>query len=461
MSSKKQQPRNLLKPWRIYLLSALSGGFVSVRSEVVSGAGCGFRPARIFSDNMVLQRDVSVPVWGWSQVDQIISVHFDGQMVETEARAGERWQVRLAPMSAQDEPRQMIIRGTKSEAGVILSNVVVGDVWLCMGQSNMEMIMGFESEENYRGILHVGEELKDTRYPNLRLLNVPKSGANYPVPDIPVQWHPSTPETAEYFSAVAYTFGRELFRRTGVPVGLIHVSMGGADIQRFTPRELQVRLPEYYHGPLADFARQWARIETAAAGAGTSAREVIREWERSIIDVCTDAEAQPPSLEWVRRNYTLPEPAVPLGQGPGSIYYGMIAPLLPYGIAGVVWFQGESNLADGEGYGVKLTAWVGFLRDMWRRDNLPFLAVEIPPYDFHKTDWPMKNAPMDQRDKLNRGIRAVLQLPNTATVNTEDLANEPDNLHPRNKAPIGKRLAALAEATSAATEHIHQPTPRK
>jgi sialate O-acetylesterase len=383
----------------------LAGFLVASSSQ----GAADFRPARVFSDNLVLQRDVPVPVWGWSAVDQTITVRFHGQEVATPARAGARWQVDLQPMSAVSEPQALRLSGSADGHEVMLTNVVVGDVWLCMGQSNMEMIMGFESDTNYRGILDYDQELRDTDYSNLRLLNVPKTGADFPVPDVAVQWEVSEPGTAEFFSAVAYTFGRAMNRDTGIPVGLINVSMGGAPIERFMPKEA-----------------------------------LLEDWEREMIAFCAESPAQSSSLEWIRRDYKPPVPVVNSISRNGSMYYGMIAPIQPYGLKGFVWYQGESNLADGEAYGAKLCTWIAFLREQWGRGDLPFLAVELAPYNYPASDWPMKDAPVDQRDKVNRAIQTILQLPRTSTINTDDLNDDLDNIHPRNKRPIGERLAEQA-----------------
>lgn len=371
--------------------------------------GAGFRPARVFSDNMVLQRDVAVPIWGWSDADETITVEFNGQRAETAAKAGARWEVRLEAMPALAEPQQLTIRGSVSGREVVRSNVVVGDVWLCMGQSNMEMIMGFESAKNYRGILDYEQELKDTDYPNLRLLNVPKAGAVVAAPDIAVQWEVSQAASAEFFSAVAYVFGRKLNRETGVPIGLINVSMGGAPIERFMPAEV-----------MAD------------------------EWAGEVLAICAGAPAQPPSLEWMLRNYRPPAPPVKANGSQGSMYYGMISPIMPYGLKGFVWYQGESNIAEAEGYGKKLSRWIEFLRGAWGQGDLAFLAVELVPFNYHMHDALVKGATPGQRDRFNLGLREILRLPNTATVNTDDLTDDLDNIHPRNKRPVGERLAEKA-----------------
>ncbi len=435
-----------MKRFRTYLALLAATLFPGAAEAGAELSNAGFRPARVFSDNMVLQRDVPVPVWGWSDVDQTIEVEFNGRRAMVEARAGERWELRLAPMPALAEPALFRIRGSAGAREVVLANVVVGDVWLCMGQSNMEMIMGFESETNYRGILDHERELQDTEYPNLRLLNVPKSGAPAPAPDTAVQWVVSDARSAEFFSAVAYTFGRKLNRDTGVPIGLLHISMGGAPIERFMPVEALERLPDLHAAPLARAGQLRKKDEAAAARSGTTLGEVLADWERAVVAFCADAPAQEPSLEWVYRNYRMPAPSLPLGGGPGPMFHGMLAPIHPYALKGFVWYQGESNVSDGERYGEKLCSWIQFLRDTWRMGDLPFLAVELAPFHYHLHDWPMKGAAPDQRERLNRGIRTILRLPHTATVNTDDLTGDLDDIHPRDKRPVGERLAEKAMA---------------
>jgi len=400
------------------------------------------RPARILSDSMVLQRGIAVPVWGFTDTDQQVTVAFAGQSVTVAARADQRWQLELKPLAASGEPQVMTVSGSVDKAAIALTNVVVGDVWLCMGQSNMEMDMGTRSA--YGGILNAEEELKDTQYPNLRLLNVPKSQSHYAVPDIAVQWEVSNPKTAEFFSAVAYTFGRELVKQTDVPIGLINVCMGGAPVRRFTPREAMKPYPEVFKRTLDKLAHDRPGYLKRLEEKGLTEEALKAEWQREVVEFCADAEAQPPSIEWIKRNYRYPAIKEPGFWSPGGMWYGMIAPLAPYGLKGSIWYQGESDLARGEDYCKVLNPFVIHLRKSWGQGDFPFYAVELVPFNYHESAWPMKNAPPDQREKLNRGMRKISLLPNTGTVNTDDLTGSLKNIHPRNKAPIGKRLARLA-----------------
>jgi sialate O-acetylesterase len=422
----------------LYLLTAIC--LLAVKAHAA------LRPARIFSDDMVLQRGMAVPVWGFTDTDQRVTVTFAGQSVSVDATRDQRWQVRLQPMPVNVEPQSVTISGSVDTTAVELSNVVVGDVWLCLGQSNMEMNIGtdYVGEGGYGGVLNAEAELKDTDYPNLRLLNVPKSQAHYAVPDIAVRWEVSRPVTAEFFSAVAYFFGRELTKQAGVPIGVINVCMGGAPARRFTPREAMRPYPEVFKGELARLDRDRPGYLKRLEEKGTTEEQLKTAWEQEVIAFCATAQAQPPSIEWLRRNYRYPAIKERGFWSPGGMWYGMIAPLMPYGLKGSIWYQGESDLSRGEDYFKVLNPFIVYLRQSWGQGDFPFYAVELPPFNYHESSWPMRNAPLDQRDKLNRGMRKIALLPNTGTVNTDDLTGEEKSIHPRNKAPIGKRLARLA-----------------
>lgn len=397
------------------------------------------RPLRIphvFGDNMVLQREQKIPVWGLATPGAEITVKFGDDFALTKVEADGSWKLGLPPFEASNKGRIFSVESDLQEK-IEFKDVLVGDVWVCSGQSNMEMPTGKQDENTYRGIIDYEKELQDSDYPEIRLLNVPRMGAAFPSPDVPVKWEKCHKTTAYWFSAVAFTFGRELNKRQNIPVGLINASLGGAYILRFMPRDGFDLAPEY-------FAKQIKQLEDADKKYAAAKHPSLEEWKQMVLDYSSTTPPQLPSKAWTGRDYKYPDSGhACTGWGsPSALFNGMINPLIPYAIKGVIWYQGESDLAQGEKYKDAIKALVTSWRKHWGQGDFPFYAVEIAPYDYTKSNWPMKNAPADQRDKLVKGQRGILELENTGIVQTDDVG-EMDNIHPRNKAPIGKRLADL------------------
>jgi len=185
------------------------------------------KPAGIFGDNMVLQRDIDVPVWGWGDVGEEVIVEFAGQKVSAKADADGKWMARLSPMSASAEGREMITRGPKNT--VTFKNIVVGEVWICSGQSNMDWTVG--------GCLNASQEIAEANYPQIRQIAVARSPNVNLSKDTSGQWVICSPNSVGGFTAVGYFFGRDLFKALGVPVGLINSSWGGTHAETWTPQD--------------------------------------------------------------------------------------------------------------------------------------------------------------------------------------------------------------------------------
>ena len=394
------------------------------------------RLPHIFSSNMVLQSGIPLPVWGWGQPGDSITVEFDGQRKMAVVGEGGTWKVLLDPMPASSNPRNFQVAGSKSQ--VSFANVLVGDVWICSGQSNMEMPVGKKDDKIYRGMVDYEQELEHARLPNIRLLNVPRMGSGLPAPDVPVNWVECSPETAYWFSAVAFTFGRAYHEQADVPVGVINASLGGAAIHRFMPRDGFMKAEDY-------FKKELELLKKADEAYASSDPVTTAEWNDQVLAYTAFTPAQTASVAWVERDLKYPDSGHSLSgcKDPAALFNGMIHPLIPYGIKGVIWYQGESDLAKGEAYGDAVKVLASTWRAHWGQGAFPFYSVEIAPYDYPNSDWPMKDAPADQMEKLIRGQRRILELENTGIVKIDDLG-ELDNIHPRNKVPIGKRLAELA-----------------
>ncbi len=383
---------------------------------------CGSSPAfalltpHIFGDHMVLQSGMPVPVWGWAEPGEQITVRFAGQ--EKHATAGAatpalttrpvspfaglgRWQVELDPLQISATPAELTIAGKES---VTFKDVLVGEVWLCSGQSNMQKPVG-----TWRGqpvtTIDAEHELAEANYPLIRLLNEEISNTEKPSPDIETTTRPKadypwkgwvvcTPASLDEikFSAVGYFFARKLFGELNVPIGMMEATAGGTHIEGWMPASGFDNDPA-----LADFA----------------------------------TAAKTPKVKFH-------------GTTISTLYNGMIHPLVPCAIRGVLWYQGESNLLEKDGaiYANKQKALIESWRAAWGRD-LPFYFVQLPPLQYSSragfADLP------DAEPAFREAQAEALQLPNTGMVVTTDVGDL-KNMHPPHKKEVGERLALWALA---------------
>ncbi len=337
----------------------------------------------VFSNHMVLQQNSEVAVWGWAAPAEIIKMvgswaPDDTVVVKTDNTS--RWQSRIKTMAADGKAHTLTVLGSNNR--VVLSDVLLGEVWLCSGQSNMEM-----KPNQYGGIMDAKEEIAAANHSNIRFLDVPKIGADFPQEDIKSNWTVCTPQTMSSTSAAAYFFGRELHQQLDVPVGLIVSAWGG------TPAEV------------------WVREELIEGDS------ILNTWKYD------------DHYDWWPGD-------------PGTAYNGMIAPLIPYGIAGAIWYQGESNRKYPHHYARLMKT----LIESWRArfgHEFPFYFVQITPFNYGNDgeSWIVR-----EQQELTTKI-----VPRTGMVVVPDLVDDLSNIHPANKQDVGKRLANLALAE---TYHI-------
>jgi sialate O-acetylesterase len=368
------------------------------------------KPNSLFADGMVLQRGVSVPVWGTANDGEKVTVEFQGQKVATTAKDG-RWLVRLKRLKVGG-PFAMSITG---ENNIVLTNVLVGEVWLCSGQSNM----GFQLSR----AANAAEAIAAAADPQLRLFTVPRSAVDTPQTDAPGAWKESTPETAATFSAVAYFFGRDLRRALNVPVGLINSSVGGTPAEAWTSREALAADPDLK--PIAERYAEAARNYNPAAAA--ERQRQANEEHKKLAAKARAEHRQPPPVPRVQ-----PDPRRAPGR-PSCLYNGMIAPLQPFAIAGAIWYQGEANAQRAAEYRKLFPAMIANWRQAWGEGNFPFLFVQIAPH--------VKMTPEIREAQL----LSWQKVPRTAMAVTTDVGNETD-IHPTQKEPVGGRLALGARA---------------
>ncbi len=375
-----------------------------------------------FTDNMVLQRDIAVPVWGWADPGETVTVAFGDQSAAATADGKGKWIAKLAAMPASGEGRVLKVSSPGS-APLSLANVVVGEVWICSGQSNMEWSMDRSMNSK--------EEIAAANYPLIRHAKIGHVTADLPQDNVDSQWQVCSPATAGGFTAVGYFFARKLHNELQVPIGLIGSNWGGTRVEPWTPPEGFRSVPE-----LADIARHVDATLPQTVGGQAAYMEYL-----------TAVETWLPTAKSEVNHGRSPSPCpVPprIGtshQDPTRIYNAMIHPLIPYAIRGAIWYQGESNGGEGVSYFHKKQALIGGWRTLWNQGDFPFYLVQLANFQ-QPNDTP---AGGDGWAKLREAQRQCLTLPNVGMAVITDIGEERD-IHPRNKQDVGLRLALWALA---------------
>ncbi|MDX1962053.1 MAG: sialate O-acetylesterase [Pirellulales bacterium] len=364
----------------------------------------------VFSHHMVLQRDQPIPIWGWSEPGEEITVQLADLRQQTTADKYGNWRVDLTPLAAGG-PHELRIVGKNS---ITYKDVLIGEVWLCSGQSNMQW--GLESSAR------AGQDIPAAKHANIRLLTVPLIASGVPQTNFVGEWLPCTPDNARKFSAVAYYFGKKLHGELNVPIGLINSSWGGTAIEPWTP------LAGFDHVPgLQHFSQQ--------------IRSANQQYQRELPESLDRQAAWGAKIREIPFGQWPPQPALvqhPLvGTGPGCIYNAMIHPLRPYGMRGVIWYQGEANNGQGMEYYEKMQALIHGWRGVWQQGDFPFYYVQLAPY--------ARYADGNLEGIWDAQLRA-LAIPQTGMAVTTDLVNNVNDIHPNNKHDVGERLALWALA---------------
>ncbi|HWA24056.1 MAG TPA: sialate O-acetylesterase [Lacunisphaera sp.] len=342
----------------------------------------------IFGNGMVLQRDLPVPVWGTAASGEAVTVEFGGQKKTVRADSSGKWRVALDRLKASTEPRSLSVHGTNT---LTFTDVLVGEVWFCSGQSNMEKPLGPRSGQKPTDDYEA--ELARADCPTLRLYQVPQR-SKPKEGDGSLQWFASNGEglMKTKFSAAAYYFGRELVKELGVPVGLIHSSFGGTRIEAWMP-------PEAFAGDplLRDLPGQTYQA-------------------------------------WVK------------GVQATELYQSMVAPFVPYALRGFLWYQGEANCMNAEAdiYARKMRAMISTWRAAWGLRKAPFYFAQLAPFAYSKQkNWEKQLTPL-ALPALWQAQIAALDVPQTGIIPTSDLAGNGKDIHPTNKRDVGLRFARLA-----------------
>jgi len=393
----------------LFLLLALVGHHLAARANVSL--------PDVLSDGMVLQQNQKVPVWGKGDPGESVTVRFGGQSKSTTATAEGEWLIKLDPMKANAAPATMTISGRNT---IELRNILVGEVWLVAGQSNMQRLLS--ETANGEAVIAAAE------HPLIRLFNVSRQVAFKHAPPPLGRWQACSPQTVKDFSAAGYYFGVELEKELGVPIGLINASYGGSQAEAWTPVEYLVTSPELK--PTVERTKIWDEERPRVRA---EYDEAIKKW-RAEADKATAAGARPspsPAVPDALREYRIA----------ASIYDGMIAPLMPFYIRGAIWYQGESNEARAQQYGILLPTMIKGWRERWAEGDFPFGIVQLPNYRDPKPE--PADEPWSHLREAQR--RTVATTVNTGLIVTIDIG-EAHDIHPKNKLDVGKRMARWALA---------------
>lgn len=370
----------------------------------------------VIGSHMVLQQGMQCPIWGWADAGEVVTVSMDGKSATATAGTDGKWSLKIGPFTAGG-PFDMTVTGKNA---LTLTDVLVGEVWVCSGQSNMQM--------NVRGVQNAEQEIAEANYPNLRLFSVPLKAAVTPQADVNGQWVACSPQTIPGFSAVAYFFGRHLLKTLNVPVGLIHTSWGGTPAEAWTEVSKLQADPEYKEL----FARWDKMIADYPAAMDKYNNETLPKWREAVAKAKEEGKPEP------RR------PNPPNGElsqhRPGNLYNAMIAPLVPFAIKGAIWYQGESNAGRAYQYRKLLPTMISNWREVWGEGDFPFLIVQLANY-MARRDQPGESAWAELREAQYMATKA---LPNVGMACIIDIGMA-DNIHPVNKQDVGKRLGLVAE----------------
>jgi sialate O-acetylesterase len=366
------------------------------------------RVPRLISSHMVIQRDVPARIWGTANAAEPVTVRFRGQELKTAADELGRWGVHVWPGEAGG-PFEVQIEGPGNR--IVVDNVLVGDVWVASGQSNMEWPMSRSRDAE--------KEIAAANNPQIRVFRVMHKVSDVPLDDVQGPgWRPATPETMRDTTAVGYFFARHLNQQLKVPIAVIQSAWGGTPAESWTSARALAEDPA-----LQPAFTAWARVLAAYPDSSAAYMHRVKEWENSGSKGARPAPPQGPGHQWQ----------------PAGLYNGMIAPLTPYAVRGFIWYQGESNAVPSRStfYHRLFSTMIRDWRRAWGQGELPFLFVQLANYG--------KVAPDSTWPELREAQAQTLALRNTGMAVTVDIG-DPQDIHPTNKQDVGLRLALAARA---------------
>jgi sialate O-acetylesterase len=380
-----------------------------------SSALADVRMPAIFGSQMVLQRDMAVPVWGWADAGEEVTVTFQSQTKSTKADSDGKWSVKLDALTV-GLPASLVVKGKNQ---LTFDDVLVGDVWVCSGQSNMEWSIKVGLDPDLESLASKNNKL--------RLFHLQKAASTKPKTDCIGKWAVSGPGTVNDFSAVAYFFGRQLQETTDVPIGLINTSWGGTRAEAWTSAEGMAS-----RGEFKPIIESWEKVEADYSKNKAAYEQAMEKWKKESKEA-TSAGKKPAA-----------QPAAPMDpettpHRQTNLYNAMIAPIVPYGIKGAIWYQGESNAGRAEQYRTLMAALIKSWRDAWKQGNFPFYQVQLANFK-GKTDQPVESDWAELREAQVISSEAAAPGGVACII---DIGAAKD-IHPKDKQNVGKRLARLA-----------------
>jgi sialate O-acetylesterase len=409
------------------LLATLAGGLLAL-GVTVQSLQADVRLPRVFGHHMVLQQGSNIPVWGWGDEGEQVTVQFQGQRLTTRVKDG-TWKVTFKKLSASSMPDTLVVDGRNR---VQFDNVLVGEVWVCSGQSNMEWRM--TQSHDYQTALAASLN------PQLRVFKVERKKSDVPLEDIDQPfglkygWQEASPQSLPEFSAVAYYFGRDLQKALGVPVGLIQSAWGGSPAEVWMSREVLEGNADYRASILDAYQVAYGRHLEAKEKWNAQAAALAKDGKKP-----SGKAPTPPNWK------------------PSELYNGMIRPLIPYAIKGAIWYQGESNAGRAHQYRSLFPDLIKNWRKDWGQGDFTFLCVQLAPWDRNKkrsleeitkepvdSDWAELREAQLLATKMSRVGMAVIT----------DYGDK-DDIHPAKKEPVGARLALAARGIAYGERIVH------
>jgi sialate O-acetylesterase len=386
------------------------------------------RPASPFTSHMVLQRGMKVPIWGTAQSGENVTVAFAGQKKSVTAGTDGAWRVDLDPLSASAQGQTLVLTGSATAQPVQLDDVLVGEVWLASGQSNMSFTVS-KARAYYAGVNNEAQEIAAANYPQVRMFMGAMTKAHDPQASVGGQWLVCSPETVPGFSAIGYFFARDLQKELNVPVGIITEAFGASTAEAWIRRDALAADPLLK--PMLD---QFDTAYTAfKANPDAEANYAKAKQAFQAIPAQPVAPGQRPP-----RGPADPDPSQNQ-HNPTVLFNAMINPVLPYAIRGVIWYQGESIVGGAAGHALYPHVQETLIRDwrqLWGEGDFPFYIVQLAA---------LNNA--SNSPDVREAQATVLKIANTGMAVTIDIG-DPKNVHPKDKQDVGDRLTRIALANA-------------
>ncbi|WP_281298634.1 sialate O-acetylesterase [Flavobacterium limnophilum] len=390
---------------KLLIILIVLGANLSVTAQVKLPALVG--------DNMVLQQNAKVNLWGWASPNEKITIQLGWQTapVEIMTNPDGTWKVAVDTPQGSEKVYDITIEASNK---IILHNILIGEVWICSGQSNMYFPVGKEDGTWKTGVKNYEEEIKNATYPNIRLFTVLTKASQKPLEDVTGSWTACSPSTIKTFSAVAYFFGRNLYQKLNIPIGLISSSWGGTKAEAWTSQTVLEENPDFLSILETDAKNEKLFQEKLENYYSNLKKERIAN-----NNDLSKSELKKPKKEENKTSYVL--------------YNAMLHPLINYTMKGVIWYQGESNAEQAYLYRSLFPAMVKNWRSDWNQGDFPFYYVQIAP---HKGQNP---------DIREAQLFSLKNIPNSGMVVTTDVGNA-TNIHPIDKQTVGHRLALITRA---------------